>query len=58
MQKAGDVCESCRERWERKKKEPKVLRSLNDALHKDTKVVACPYCDGTTLETFKSNTSK
>lgn len=47
MQKVGDVCENCRERWERQKKEPKVLQAAaNSTIKRGFKVPLCPYCDG------------
>lgn len=50
MQKVGDVCENCRERWEEKKQEPKVLQKLGSTLTKNQIVPACEFCDGPALE--------
>jgi hypothetical protein len=45
MQKVGDVCEGCRERW--KDKEPKVLQKLpGSSMNHKLIVPACEYCDG------------
>jgi hypothetical protein len=50
MQKIGDVCENCRERWEAKGKEPKVLQeAAHTTLKKKFKVPLCDYCDGGAL---------
>ena len=46
MQKVGDVCEGCREQWEDKGKEPKVLQKLNSTINRKLIVPACEYCDG------------
>lgn len=47
MQKPGDVCENCKERWERKKVEPKVLvKAPNSTQNKKLVVAICPWCDG------------
>jgi hypothetical protein len=50
MQKVGDVCEGCRERWEEKEQEPKVLQKLpNATMNHKVIVPACEYCDGDVL---------
>jgi len=46
MQKIGDVCDSCRERWETQGKEPKVLVHVNRTIQKSLPVPVCTYCDG------------
>jgi hypothetical protein len=47
MQKIGDVCENCRQRWEKKGKEPKVLQAAGGtSLTQKMKVPLCPFCDG------------
>lgn len=50
MQKVGDVCEGCRERWEKKGEEPKVLQQAHDTTNRKRFVVPlCEYCDGDAL---------
>ena len=47
MQKIGDVCDGCRERWELRKREPKVLQAGRDTtMQKATRLPLCEYCDG------------
>lgn len=47
MQKVGDVCESCRPRWEKQEREPKVLQKACETTKNKRLVVSlCPYCDG------------
>lgn len=51
MQKVGDVCETCRERWEKKGKEPKVLKRLSGVSQNHKTIVpVCEYCDGDALK--------
>lgn len=52
MQKSGDVCEGCREFWEGRKKEPKVLQAIGKTENKKVPVPVCDYCDGPALEIF------
>lgn len=50
MQKVGDVCENCREKWERKKMEPKVLqRATGLTINHKLQVPLCDHCDGPAL---------
>ena len=50
MQKVGDVCENCRERWEARNKEPKVLQeAAGSTIMQKHKVPLCEYCDGDAL---------
>lgn len=55
QQKAGDVCESCREFWENLDKEPKVLRALGKTENHNKPVPACPHCDGAALSIKKKH---
>lgn len=54
MQKVGDVCENCRERWEARKKEPKVLQRIGSTANHKLIVPACEYCDGPVLEIYRA----
>lgn len=49
QQKAGDVCEGCREFWEERDIEPKVLQPLGVTEKHERPVPACPHCDGNAL---------
>jgi len=53
MPKPGDVCESCRPRWEKKNKEPKVLVASTGKTNKGEYVTLCPYCDGGAVDITK-----
>lgn len=58
MQRAGEVCEGCRERWEKQQKKPMTLKRLpNSTLNKHISVPVCEYCDGTTLAIAQANAS-
>jgi hypothetical protein len=50
MQKPGDVCENCREFWEKQDKEPKVLQRVGSTQEHKLIVPVCEYCDGPALE--------
>lgn len=51
MQKVGDVCEGCHDRWTKRDKEPKVLKRLSGVTQNHKTIVpACPYCDGDALK--------
>lgn len=54
MQKVGDVCENCRPRWEKRKKEPKVLQRIGSTEHHGMIVPACEYCDGAAIEIYRA----
>lgn len=50
-QKVGDVCENCKEYWERKKKEPMILVSAAQSTQNKKMIVPlCPHCDGAAVE--------
>lgn len=55
MQKPGDVCENCRDRWEEQSMEPKVLQRLGTTVNHKHIVPACEYCDGDALRVYRSN---
>lgn len=55
MPKPGDVCESCREKWEDKGKEPKVLVASSGANLKGEPIPLCPFCDGDAVKITKKN---
>jgi len=47
FQKAGEVCENCRERWENAKLPTKKLFALPSyTMRYHSSVAICPYCDG------------
>jgi hypothetical protein len=47
FQKAGDICENCKERWENTGKHPIALVALPTfTMRYHSPVAACPYCDG------------
>jgi hypothetical protein len=48
--RTGSVCENCKERWEKRKKEPKILQRLGTTEKKNYIVTACEYCDGPAIE--------
>lgn len=50
-QKVGDVCEECKDRWEGREQEPKVLVKA-DGVTQNRKMIVplCPYCDGGAVE--------
>lgn len=52
---AGDICETCRERWEARNQPPKRLVALPTLTEVGLNVVVCPYCDGTPILQFASN---
>ncbi len=56
MPKAGDVCESCRERWENKGKEPLILSAATGkTANKESEVLLCSWCDGDAIKITKLN---
>ncbi len=47
FQKAGDVCENCKERWEMANKAPIKLVALPGfTMRYHSTVAICSYCDG------------
>ena len=47
FQKAGDVCENCKERWESAGKSPITLVPLPSyTMRYHAPVAVCTYCDG------------
>lgn len=54
MQKPGDVCENCREFWEKQELEPKVLQRIGSTIEHKIIVSACEYCDGPALEIYRA----
>lgn len=47
FQKAGDICENCRDRWEEKGKPLIKLVALPSfTMRYYAPVAACPFCDG------------
>jgi uncharacterized protein with PIN domain len=51
FQKPGDVCESCKERWEKIGKPPKVLIGLPSyTMRYHSEIAICPYCDSDQIE--------
>jgi hypothetical protein len=47
FQKAGDICESCKERWKSAKKLPIALVALPSyTMRYHSPVAVCNYCDG------------
>jgi hypothetical protein len=57
QQQAGEVCNSCQERWEGKRQRPRKLVNLPEVTQVyHQKVACCPYCDGPALEIAIANT--
>lgn len=54
MQKVGDVCGTCREFWEKRGKEPKVLQRAGATKNHNAIVPLCPFCDGDALKIFNN----
>jgi len=48
--KGGEICETCLPRWEARKLPAKVLVELPTTTELGLKLVACPYCDGPTVQ--------
>ena len=47
FQEAGDICESCKERWEKAHRSTIALIALPSfTMRYHTAVAVCPYCDG------------
>lgn len=47
FQKAGDICENCKDRWAKKGKPPIALVALPSfTMRYHAAVAVCPYCDG------------
>lgn len=47
FQKAGDICDNCKRRWEKAKKPPIALIGLPTyTMRYHSPVAICPYCDG------------
>lgn len=56
FQIAGEICESCRERWEKENMACQVLTNLPEVTDKyHEKVAVCSYCDGPTLKIATDN---
>lgn len=53
-QRPGDICENCRQRWENRKIEPKILQHVGKTMQKKMFVAVCEYCDGGTLGIFRA----
>lgn len=49
---AGDICESCRPRWEKKKRPGKRLIELPALTDFGLKILVCPFCDGDPIVKF------
>lgn len=50
FQRAGDICENCKERWENATKSPIALVALPSyTMRYHSPVAICSYCDGPVL---------
>lgn len=57
FQQEGEICDSCRERWEGQRSKPRKLVNLPEVTEVyRQKVAVCPYCDGPCLEIAITNT--
>lgn len=56
MQKVGEVCKGCEDRWRRRDQSPRVLKGLpRSTTNKGVIVPVCTYCDGPVLEFAQKN---
>jgi hypothetical protein len=59
FQKAGEVCETCKDFWKSQSRAPKklvALPSVTQVYHSE--VAVCPYCDGEPIVRFAAQNFK